>query len=157
MEEPQRKHIEPQTVAGLEHTGAYGEIGSVYHKLRAWARRTGVKPTGPAFTVFLQPPNELNWQAGSFEVCLPVPAGTATSGDVRIKHLPAAEVLSVVVAGPYSEVPAHYAEFLAWIDIEGATVSGPPREVYLVHPGPGGTADPQKLRTEIQFPVAPEE
>ena len=156
MEAPQRKQIAPQTVACIEHTGAYSEIGNVHHRLYLWASNAGIEPSGHAFTVFLQPPDEVNWRAGRFEVCLPVPKGTSGSGDVAVKDVPATDVLSVVVAGPYSDMPAHYAEFLAWISVEGAAAAGPPREVYLVHPGPGGTADPSRLRTEIQFPVSPE-
>ena len=156
MEAPERKHIGPQTVACIEHTGPHSEIGSVHHKLHEWAREAGVEPVGHAFTVFLAPPDEVNWQAGRFEVCLPVPEGTSASGAVLIKQVPAADVLSVVVQGPYSEMPAHYAEFLAWISVEGATATGPPREVYLVHPGPNGSGDPKTFRTEIQFPISPE-
>jgi len=156
MEAPQRKHVGPQTVAYIEHTGPHSEIGNVYHKLYAWAREAGVKPTGHAFTVFLAPPDEVNWQAGRFEVALPVPKGTVGAGEVRVKDLPATDVLSTVVEGPYGEMPAHYSEFLAWISVEGAAVAGPPREVYLVHPGPDGSGDPKTFRTEIQFPVSPE-
>jgi effector-binding domain-containing protein len=51
-------------------------------------------------------------------------------------------------------MPAHYAEFLAWLDIEGETPAGPPREIYIAHPGPDGSGDPETFRTEIQFPVS---
>ncbi len=156
MEAPERKHIDPQTVAFLDHVGPYSDIAGVYHRLYAWAKQAGVKPAGPAFTVFLQSPDELNWQAGRFEVCLPIPRSAAPEGDIRVKTLPATDVLAIVVAGPYSAMPAHYSEFLAWIDVEGASVAGPPREIYLVHPGPGGAGDPKAFRTEIQFPVSPE-
>jgi len=155
MEAPQRKHVGPQTVAFVEHRGAHSQIGSVYHALYQWAGRVGVRPTGPAFTVFLEPPDEVNWTAGRFEVCLPVPKGTAASGDVAVRDLPALDVLSTVVGGPYRDMPAHYSEFLAWVAVEGEATAGPPREVYLVHPGPDGAGDPKKFRTEIQFPVGP--
>jgi len=157
MEAPERKHIGRRTVACLEHTGPYSEIGRVHHKLHQWARSVGVEPVGHAFTVFLAPPDELNWQAGRFEVCFPVPKGTHSSGDVQVKEVRAADVLSVVVEGPYSEMPAHYAEFLAWLSVEGAVVAGPPREVYLVHPDTSGQGDPREFRTEIQFPVDADE
>ena len=157
MEAPQRKRIDPQTVACLDHTGPYSDIASVYHELYAWAKQAGIRPAGPAFTAFLQSPDELNWQAGRFEVCLPIPRSAASAADVRVKTLAATDVLSIVVAGPYADMPAHYSEFLAWIDIEGASISGLPRETYLVHPAASGSGDPKKFRTEIQFPVAPEE
>ena len=112
-----------------------------------------MQSAGPAFTVFLEHPGDINWDAGGFEVCLPVPQGTAGSGEVTVKQLPAADVLAVVVEGPYEHMAAHYSEFLAWVSVEGAAVAGPPREIYLVHPGPDGSGDPASFRTEIQFPV----
>jgi len=138
VERPKRKTLQAQTVACIEHVGPYGEIGQVYH----------------AFTTFLEPPDQIDWNAGHFEVCLPVPEGTEGSGEVRIKTLPAADVLSVVVEGPYSEMPAHYSELLAWLSVEGTSPAGPPREVYLVHPG---SAKPEELKTEIQLPVEGQE
>jgi effector-binding domain-containing protein len=157
MEEPRRKHIAAQTVACLVHQGSYDSIGSVNGKLFGWAGSQRVRPAGQPFTVFLEAADEMNWAQARFEVCLPVPAGTAGSGGVTVKTLPAAEVACVVVQGPYSEVPAHYTELLSWLDYEGLTVAGPPREVYLVHPGPDGTGDPKSFRTEIQFPIHAEE
>jgi AraC family transcriptional regulator len=157
MEAPQRKRIGPQTVAYLDHSGPYSDIASVYHQLYAWAKQAGVKPAGPAFTVFLQSPDELNWQAGRFEVCLPIPRSAAAAGPIPIKSLPATDVLAILVSGPYADMPAHYSEFLAWIDVESAAITGPPREIYLVHPAASGSGDPKTFRTEIQFPVAPEE
>jgi effector-binding domain-containing protein len=153
MEAPQRKPIGPQTVAFLEHKGSYDEIGRVYGRLFTWARRAGLAPAGAAFTCFLEPPAALNWAAGRFEVCLPIPKGAQGSAGVRVKDLPATDVLATVVQGPYSEMPAHYAEFLAWMSVNGETPAGPPREIYLVHPGPDGSGDPKSFRTELQFPV----
>ena len=156
MEAPQRKTAGPFTVACIEHLGAYSDIGTVYQRLYAWAGAAGVQAVGKPFTVFLAAPDAVDWDAGRFEVCLPVPDGAAGSGDVEIRTLPATEVLAIEVQGPYSEIPAHYAEFLAWIDYQGATVTGAPREVYLVHPAAGGSGDPAAFRTELQFPVAAE-
>ena len=96
----------------------------------------------------------MNWASGHFEVCLPVPKGTQGSGGVSVKDLPATDVLAVVVQGPYGQMPAHYAEFLAWLDVEGEAPAGPPREIYLVHPAADGSGDPKTFRTEIQFPVS---
>ncbi len=154
MEAPNRKHIGPQYVAFLEHRGPYDEIGAVYGRLFAWAGRAKVRPAGQPFTRFLEPPDKLNWASARFEVCLPVPNGTEGAGEVRVKQLPATDVLSVVVQGPYTEMPAHYSEFLAWLAVNGETPTGPPREIYIVHPGPDGSGDPSAFRTEIQFPVS---
>lgn len=154
MEEPQRKHVDACTVAAIEHTGPYDHLPRVYHRLFAWAREQGVTPTGQPFTIFHAPPGSLDWEDARFEVCLPVPPGTDGTDEVTVKTLPGTDVLAVEVTGPYSEIPAHYAELAAWLDWQTVAVAGPPREVYHVHPGPDGSGDPATFRTEIQFPVA---
>lgn len=154
MEEPQRKRVDARTVAAIEHTGPYDHIPRVYHRLFAWAREQGVTPEGEPFTVFHAAPGSLDWDNARFEVCLPVPEGTEGSDGVRVRTLAAIDVLAVEVTGPYSEIPAHYAEFAAWLDWQTVRAAGPPREIYLVHPGPDGSGDPATFRTEIQFPVA---
>ena len=156
MEQPERKRVGACTAAVVEHAGSYSEIGSLHHRLYGWARQAGVAVTGQPFTVFLAAPGEFDWGAGRFEVCLPVAEGTAGSGEVAVRTLPATDVLAAVVEGPYRETPAHYAVFVAGLDYPGATDTGAPREIYLVHPGPDGAGDPATFRTEIQFPVAPE-
>jgi len=153
MEAPERKTVAQCTVACIEHEGAHNDIGGVYHQLFAWAHKAGIAPTGQPFTIFLESPRDVGWQKGRFQVCLPVPSGTEGSGEVTVEAQPATDVLAVEVQGPYHEIPAHYAEFLAWIDYEGATIAGAPREVYIVHPAPDGSGDPAAFRTEIQFPV----
>jgi len=154
MDAPQRKSVDALTAACIVHEGAYGDIGSVYHQLYAWAKAAGVAPTGQAFTVFLASPADLDWTSGTFEVCLPVPQGTEGTDEIDIREFPATDVLSVLVQGPYSELPAHYAEILAWAAWESVTVAGQPREIYHVHPAADGSGDPAAFRTEIQFPIA---
>ena len=63
-------------------------------------------------------------------------------------------VPQVISINPTRVPVKNYAEFLAWLDIEGEEPAGPPREVYLVHPGPDGSREPSAFRTEIQFPVS---
>jgi len=84
---------------------------------------------------------------------MPVAVGVEGDADVAVKELPAATVASVVVKGPYTEIPAHYTELLAWLDYSGWQVAGHPREVYIKHPAPDGSGDPKEFLTEIQFPV----
>jgi len=154
MDAPQRKSVEALTAACIIHEGPYTDIRAAYHSLYAWAKATGLSPTGTAFTIFLASPADLDWQSGKFEVCLPVPEGAEGTDEVEIRSFPTAEVLSTLVEGPYSELPAHYAEALAWAAWENVTVIGPPREIYHVHPAADGSGDPAAFRTEIQFPIA---
>ena len=153
MDEPARKKLEPATVVCRQHQGSYDEIGKVYHELYDWARAHDVKTAGDGFTVFLSPPSELDWHSALFEVCVPVEDAPGGLTDVSVKEIPGCEVASAVVKGPYSEIPAHYTEMLAWLSAMGLAVTGPPREVYLKRPRADGGGDPEEFLTEIQFPV----
>lgn len=154
MEQVQKKQIPAQTVVCLEHTGAHNQIGLVYHELAVWAKKNNVKATGPAFTRFLEAPNEFDVDSGQFEVCMPVAAGQKPDGKLKVKSFPACTVAYSVVKGPYEKIPAHYSELLAWLDAQGWEISGEPREVYIKHPEGAGKVDPKEFVTEIQFPIS---
>ncbi len=154
MEEPGKKRIEAQTVVFIQHRGSHDEIGRVHHELYEWVRQHNVKVAGQAFTVFHGPPRKFDPESASFEVCLPVASAPKPSGKVKVKDLPACTVAHVTVKGPYSEIPGHYIELLAWLSAEGIEVLDLPREVYVVHPDERGPGDPDAFATEIQFPIA---
>ena len=151
MEAPDRKQCPAQTVIAIEHRGSHDDIGGVYRQLMEWAKTKGVGVTGPGLTIFLSPPEQFDPQSGVFEVCMPVAAAPEADGEVKVKELPACTVACTTVTGPYSEIPAHYTEMLAWLSMEGLEIAGPPREVYIKHPG--SVCCDKELVTEIQFPV----
>ena len=150
---PEKKQVKEQTVISLEHAGAHADIGKVYHELNEWARKNSVKTAGPGFTVFLSPPNEFDPSSALFEVCVPVASAPKGDAHIRVKKIPAAAVAAVKVKGPYSQIPAHYTEMLAWLSAEGWEIAGPPREVYIKRPDAQGKGDPKEFITEIQFPI----
>ena len=153
MQEPQIKRFDAQTVLSIRHTGSYDEIGQVYHELYNWAREHDVKLTAPGFTVFLVPPSEFDPASAVFDVCLPVDGRPEPDARVKVQQIEASTVASVTVKGPYAQVPARYSELLAWLSVMGRDIVGPPREVYIVHPGTKDEGDRSQFITEIQFPI----
>lgn len=153
MEAPQKKTIEAQTVIAIEHRGSHDEIGKVYHRLNEWARENNVKVKGRGLTIFRSRPNEFDPASAVFEVCMPVESAPKGDASVKVKKLPACTVAAVTVKGPYSEIPAHYTEMLAWLDNEGWEIAGEPREVYIKRPTAKGRGDAREFVTEIQFPI----
>ena len=153
MEAPKIRRCEARTVIAMRHQGSYDEIGKVYGALSDWARRHGAKVVGRGLTIFLSPPKEFDSATALFEVCLPVETAPKADRDVVVKTLPACSAAVVRVKGPYSKIPAHYSEMLAWLSAEGREIIGPPREAYIIHPNDAG-GDPNEFVTEIQFPVS---
>jgi effector-binding domain-containing protein len=151
MEEPTVKALPARTVIAMDHHGSYDDIGGVYRALHRWAGEHGVTPTGKGLTVFVDPPERFDPRSARFEVCLPVEGAVEGDAEVTVKELPACEVASVTVTGPYGEIPAHYTEMLAWLDYRGWQVGGQPREVYRKRPA--GAGAPGDYETEIQFPI----
>ena len=153
MDQPIRKELDGETVISIRHQGSYDEIGDVYRELYKWAGDHGAKTKGDGLTIFLGSPTEFDWKSALYEVCIPVEDAPEGDSRVTVKELPSCAVASVLVKGPYSDMPARYAEMLAWLSAEGLEVTGPPREAYIVRPGTQGGDNADELVTEIQFPV----
>ena len=153
MEEPIVKNLPALKTVCMAHHGSYDEIGEVYRALHAWAEEKGARPTGKGLTIFTDPPERFDPSSARFEVCLPVEADVQGDAKASAKELPACEAAVVSVTGPYSQIPAHYTEMLAWLDWKGWQVAGAPREVYVKRPAAGETGAPNDYLTEIQFPI----
>jgi len=153
VEQVSTKQVPTQRVLALRHRGPYDAMGAVYHRLHEWARQQPINISGPGFTVFLAPPDEQSWTDAEYEVCLPISGDAATGDGIEVKEIQGTAVAFVQVACPYSEIPARYAELLAWLDVNGLEIAGPPREIYLSRPPADGGGNPMTFLTEIQFPI----
>jgi AraC family transcriptional regulator len=56
-----------------------------------------------------------------------------------------------VHAGPYDQLKETYAAVERWIEEQGASMGGPPWEVYITDPG--DHPDPKDWRTEVYWPI----
>ena len=92
---------------------------------------------------------EMRSEDVDIEVGVPVAPGATAAGEV--KDLPGGPVAWTVHVGPYESIGAAYVALYGWLRAHGLEPSGPPREVYLVGPGPA--TRPDEYRTEIDVPV----
>lgn len=150
---PELKDIPAQRVISMEHKGAYEEIGDVHRRLAAWATERGVRVAGKGRTYFLDAPREGIPEAARYMVCLPVEGDVEGDEDVKVQNLPAKKVYAYQHQGPYSQIPAKYAELMAWVSVQQYQVVGPPFEVYLKAPRADGGVAPEECLTEICLPV----
>ena len=97
-------------------------------------------PNGPRINVYYNP--EFDPEYVDVEVLFPAPGGD--------RVLPAATVATVLQVGA-GDIGAGYAAVYDWIEEQGQTDTGPPREVLLV--GPEAGAPPEDVVFEIQVPV----
>ncbi|ACU71719.1 transcriptional regulator, MerR family [Catenulispora acidiphila DSM 44928] len=124
------------------YQGALGE-------LRATLTAQGLRPDGPPGGMFA---DELFAQEyGRATVFFACHGRIRPMGRVTATTVPAADLATIVHAGPHDEIDRAYGTLAAHVADHEVAVDGPLREYYLV--GSGDTADAAAWRTEIGWPV----
>lgn len=140
-------------LAVLPHRGPYGQIGTVFDRLMAWAVARGLVGEATRFIALYHddptsvPEKELRSEAG-----LTVPAGVEGTEGVRILDLPPTRCAVVLFKGPYAELePVYTWLYRDWLPASGEEPADqPPREDYLNDPR---TTPPAEWLTEILMPL----
>jgi effector-binding domain-containing protein len=112
--------------------------------------RNDARAVGPIGTAYAG--EDCDDTGGTVEVVLPV-AGklTIADPDIEVKTLPAVTVISVICRGPYRNLGLAHKKMYAYLEENGLTCTGSPRELYLNDPS---DTPEEELLTEIQYPVA---
>ena len=112
--------------------------------------RNGARAVGPIGSVYLG--EDCDETGGQVEVILPVSGKlTIADPDIEVKTLPAVTVISVLCRGSYRNLGLAHRRMYAYLEKNGLTCTGSPRELYLNDPSETPEDD---LLTEIQYPVA---
>lgn len=154
MFEAQIKKTDPQTVAFKVMHGPYDQIPQGYGELYGWVERYGLQPTGMPQAIYLTIPDVTPESEAEWELWAPIAGG---AGDVvrdeqgfGVKRVEPETVASVMFKGPYDQIAPAYVELAQWIEGQGYTEIGPPREIYHSDPE---RVPPAEYLTEIQIPV----
>jgi effector-binding domain-containing protein len=126
----------------LWYPGALGE-------LRATLAAQGCRADGPAGGMFADElfADEHGWAT----IFIPCHGQVRPMGRVTPTTAPAAELATIIHAGPHDEIDRAYGTLAAHVAEHELALNGPLREYYLV--GPGDTVDEGAWRTEIGWPV----
>jgi DNA-binding transcriptional MerR regulator len=127
-------------------------LGASFDELTGLAARLGVEPAGPPGALF--PPEILDDSAELVEAFLPLAAPVALPDDrggVRLGELPATTVAVAVHVGTYESMGDTYRHLGAWVARHATPTDERVREVYEV--SYDQTSDPERFRTEIQWPI----
>jgi len=144
------KKTEPMQVAFVSHVGPYSEAGKLYGEIAKWLGQKQLKITGPPLGWFYDNPEEVQAHKLRSEVGFPFKGEAMPEGKIKIKKIPAQEVLYTIHKGPYREVGPAYTALYQHAKEKGYTPSGCPIEIYLNDP----TKVPEiQLLTEIQLPI----
>lgn len=150
------KEIPSVRVMSIRGKGPYEElltelIGKICTEMQSPENiNNGTRAVGPVGAVYVD--EDCDETGGTVEVVLPV-AGKITISDpaIEMKTLPAVKVISVLCKGPYQNLGLAHKKMYTYLEENGLTITGPPREYYLNDPSETPHTD---LLTEIQYPVA---
>jgi len=144
------KKTEPMQVATISHVGPYGEVGKLYAEIAKWLYQKQLQIAGPPFGWFHDNPREVPAHKLRCEVGFPFKGKAKPEGNIKIKQIPAQEVLYTIHKGTYMEVGSAYSALFQHAMEKGCTPLGPPMEIYLNDPR---QVPESELLTEVQLPV----
>lgn len=147
------KETSPMTLIGLNHSGAYMNIGKTFEASGAMIAARGLwKHCGAVMGVYYDDPaavaeDDLRSFAGAEWRGGDIPEGFETA------DLPGGRVAVLTYKGPYATIKSGYdALYGGWLPTSGETPGNAPcYEVYLNDPR---TTEPEELITEICMPLA---
>ena len=141
-------------VRGRAREADYGSfLDGAYTALRAAVAEAGAEPAGPAGALYpAEIPDDGPQQV---EAYIPVrePVAPPAGSGVVVGEVPAVHAAVLVHLGPYDTINDSYRRLGAWVARNAEPARHRVREVYLV--SFAETDDPQRFRTEIQWPVRP--
>jgi len=144
------KKTEPMQIATISHVGPYGEVGKLYQEIAKWLRQKQLKVTGPPLGWFYDNPEKVPANKLRSEVGIPFIGEAKPEDKIKIKKVPAQEVLYTLHKGPYSEVGPAYGALFQHASEKGYIPLGCPMEIYLNDPS---KVKESELLTEVQLAI----
>ena len=149
-------HQHTLAVRGQVDDDTFAQVLDTAHaQLSDLAQQLGVAPIGSFAALY--PPEITDDGLDDIEAYLPIPGPVAVprSSGVVLSEVPATRVAVLVHAGSYDTISDTYRRLGSWVAEHAVHRPMHVREVYAV--GAAETGDPDRFRTEIQWPVATEE
>ena len=144
------KKTEEKQVAYIFYTGPVEDMGDLIGEIVDWMMNQNVEMTGPPYSAYFTSPAEVAPEDMQYEMGVPFLGEASEAGKVKIKIMPAQQVLSTLHKGPYNEVGSVYEILMNKVIEDGYQMTGAPLEIYFNSPIEVPETD---LLTEVQFPV----
>lgn len=144
------KRTEGKKVAYIFYRGPVEDMGRLIGEIVDWMVEQDVEMSGPPYSVYYTSPKEVAPEDMQYEMGVPFLGEASELGKVKIKDVPAQDVLYAVHKGPYNEVGLVYEVLMNKIIEDGYQMVGAPIEIYFNSPL---EVSDDELLTEVQFPV----
>jgi len=142
------------TIAYIEYVGSYGSIpfDKYIPRLYEWVKtQTKVMPGFYPFCIYHSDPKSTPAEKCITDIGITVKGNVKSSGDIKIRKLPAMTVATLSHKGPASEYQNSYNKLSGFVDDKGYVMTGPPIEIYSKKPE---MIDGQMIiYAKIMFPV----
>lgn len=149
MEINQKKTKEKQ-VAYIFYRGSVEDMGKLIGEIADWMIDQDVKMSGPPYSVYYTSPKEVSPNNMQYELGIPFKGEASELGKIKIKDIPAQEVIYVLHEGPYNKIGVVYESLMNKIIEDGFQMVGAPIEIYFNSPM---EVSEDELLTEVQFPI----
>ena len=130
------KKTKPMTLAYIEHTGDYGEIpfDEYISKLYGWAKKQKARPGFKAIGIYHDNPEEKPPAECRSEIGIPIKGTANPDEEIKIKELPAMDVVVIKHKAPASQYEETYKKLSEWMEENGYEWAGPSMEEYTKKP-----------------------
>jgi len=127
---------------------AFGTLVDAYKSLHLYFDKQGIKPTGPAMTIY----TETDDDGFKFQAALPVATvpPNPPKGDIAVGHTPSGKALKFVHRGSYDAMDMTYEEITDYLDDKGLEAKDKFIEEYVTDIL---KTSPDNLVVEIFVPV----
>lgn len=147
------KSLPTVVVASMRTTVAdYDSYFEIFPKMGDHMREVGAVCRDPEYCFTIYHDGEYREEHIDVEICEAVTAPCRDSDTVKFKTIEnVPQAACIEHRGPYETLRESYNALFSWVEENGYTVCGNPRESYI--DGIWNQEDPQRWLTEIQLPV----
>ena len=121
-------------------------MGRCYGEIMGCLGPRGVQPSGPPFAVY----HNMDMSNLDVEIGFPVSQSFEGDGSVQCGRIPGGKAAVTLYVGPYDKIEKGYNDLTAYVKEKGLEIESFTYEFYINDPA---TTSPDKLETEIYFPV----
>lgn len=141
------KKVAPVRIASIRDVVAnYGAQGELWGELGAYLAQHNVRAVAPCLTIDHN--DSYKERDVDLEVCEVIDAALPVTDRVKVRELPAVEMMACTVHhGPFNQLNQGYQALMQWAEANAYRFIGPSREVYLQ------TGDEATNVAEIQIPL----
>ncbi len=144
------KNIEEKKVAYVSITGSYDQLPELFGEVIGYVMKEDLQITEPPYGIYFNSPMEVSPEELQYEVGITFIGNAEGEGRVKIKEVPAHNVVSTVYKGPYGQAAQIYEALIKYATENSYQIAGPVKEIYMNNPMDVPESD---LLTEVQFPV----